>query len=41
MEELIIKAQKGDVESFTKIVLFIEGDLYKTGEIIGGKILIK
>ncbi len=29
MEELIIKAQKGDVESFTQIVLTMEGDLYK------------
>lgn len=29
MEELIQKAQKGDVESFTKIIIEIENDLYK------------
>lgn len=29
MEELIIKAQKGDIDAFTQIVLNIESDLYK------------
>ena len=29
MEELILKAQKGDKEAFTEIILAFENDLYK------------
>lgn len=29
MEELILKAQKGDIDAFTQIVLMLKNDLYK------------
>ena len=33
MEELVLKAQKGDKEAFTKLILSIKNDLYKIAKI--------